>query len=137
VHGPVAREIPAMKNRVNLWYILPPVIAILLFLLVWESIYRAGWYLPALFPGPLVVAEVFVRHGPLLWMHTSSTMAVMLSGFVIGLTLGILLPVVLHFSRLLRSAFTPLLVLSQSVPVLVLAPLLAMWFGYGWLPKMI
>ena len=117
--------------------IWPPLAAVLLFLLAWEVIYRAGWYSPGMFPGPSVVIAVFIDSWPILWMHTASTSLVIFTGFVIGVSIGLLLAVVLHFSRLLRSAFTPLLVLSQNVPVIVLAPLLAIWFGFGWLPKMI
>ncbi len=140
--GKRAASVPGRRRQSRIGFaavrsIWPPLAAVVLFLLAWEGVYRAGWYSPGMFPGPTVVFAALVNNWPILWMHTSSTSLIIFSGFAIGVSIGFMLAVVLHFSPLLRSAFTPLLVLSQNVPVIVLAPLLAIWFGFGWLPKMI
>lgn len=66
-----------------------------------------------------------------------STIKITLLGFAIGALIGIVTAVLLHLIPFLRDAFYPLLILSQNVPIIVLAPLLVIWFGFGLMPKMI
>jgi ABC-type nitrate/sulfonate/bicarbonate transport system permease component len=58
-------------------------------------------------------------------------------GILVALAAGFALAVALHFSALLRRSVYPLLVGSQAVPVVIIAPLLVVWFGFGMLPKLV
>ena len=60
----------------------------------------------------------------------------MLLGFAIAAVLGFVFAVVMHASDLLRRAFYPLLVASQTVPVIAIAPILVVWLGFGIGPKL-
>jgi len=114
----------------------PPAAAALAFLIVWEGVVRAGWFPPYLFPGPIAVAAAFLENPPLVFSHTASTFGIAVIGYAIGAAVGLLVAFALHLSASLRRALAPLLILSQNVPTIVLAPLLVVWFGFGWLPKL-
>ncbi len=58
------------------------------------------------------------------------------AGIAVSLVAGAALAVAIHFSRTLRRALYPLLVGSQAVPIVIIAPLLVYWFGFGLLPKL-
>jgi ABC-type nitrate/sulfonate/bicarbonate transport system permease component len=66
-----------------------------------------------------------------------STSKLALLGFTIGAGIGLLTAIILHLIPFIRESVYPLLILSQNVPIIVLAPLLVIWFGFGILPKMI
>ena len=66
-----------------------------------------------------------------------STLKLTLSGFFIGTCLGLITAIILYLLPYLKDAFYPLLILSQNIPTIVLAPLLVIWFGFGMLPKII
>jgi len=65
------------------------------------------------------------------------TLREILLGFACALVAGIAFAVVLHLSPTLRRALYPLIVASQTVPVIVVAPILVVWFGYGIGPKLV
>jgi ABC-type nitrate/sulfonate/bicarbonate transport system permease component len=81
------------------------------------------------------VAGLEVRD--LLGMHTWQTLKETWLGLGLSLAVGLGLALLIDFSALLRRTIYPLLVVSQTVPILALAPLLIIWFGYGILPKVI
>lgn len=115
----------------------PPLLLILLFLCIWEIAVRISkiekWLLPS--PSQIVVAMAEARH--LLGAHIWQTVQEVFLGFGLSFTVGMVLAVAIDASPLLRRALYPLLVASQTVPVVTIAPLLVIWFGYGIMPKVI
>jgi ABC-type nitrate/sulfonate/bicarbonate transport system permease component len=73
----------------------------------------------------------------LLWGHVITTVTETVLGVVIGAALGVLLAVIVASSGLARRTVEPLLVASQTIPLIVLAPLLVLWFGFGMTPKVV
>jgi ABC-type nitrate/sulfonate/bicarbonate transport system permease component len=65
------------------------------------------------------------------------TLVETLVGFGLALVVGLSLALLIDFSATLRRAIYPLLVVSQTVPIIAIAPLLVIWFGYGILPKVL
>jgi len=118
-------------------FLWPPLLALLIFLLVWEGVARAGWFPKFLLPGPAAVWEAFLARPGLVAQHASATMSIAVVGYALGAAVGLAAAFALHLIAPLRRALAPLLLLSQNVPVVVLAPLLAVWFGFGWTPKLI
>jgi ABC-type nitrate/sulfonate/bicarbonate transport system permease component len=115
----------------------PPTTAVVLFLLVWQGAVWL-WDVPKyILPGPIAVAQAAITDASVIARHAGSTLSIAVTGFAIGTSVGIGVAVALHFSRRLKAAFSPLLILSQNVPMIVLAPLLVVWFGFGILPKLI
>lgn len=125
-------------NPRRLWSrIWPPLTAVILFLLVWQAstllFHIEEWILPS----PSTIAGQAVSEASGLWVHTFATLRLMLLGFVIGTAVGLSVAFLLHYIPFLKSALYPLIILSQNVPTIALAPLLMIWFGFGLLPKII
>jgi putative hydroxymethylpyrimidine transport system permease protein len=122
------------------WLLPLAVIAVLLGL--WEL--AARWDLiadalnikPFLIPAPSDVGEALVNDRELLAEDAWVTAQEVLLGFALALALGFAFAIVLHLSDTLRRAFYPLLVASQTVPVIAIAPILIVWLGFGIGPKL-
>lgn len=91
---------------------------------------------PYLVPSPAEVASSLWDHRALLAENAWVTLREVIFGFGCGLVAGLLFAVVLHMSETLRRATYPLLVGSQAIPIVVFAPVLIVWFGYGIAPKL-
>ena len=106
-------------------------------LAIWELAVRIGHVPEYLLPAPSQVAvdlkTDWVILGPATWV----TLREVLIGFIIAASAGIGIAVVLHLSTPLRRALYPVLIASQTIPIIVLAPILVILFGYGILPKLI
>jgi ABC-type nitrate/sulfonate/bicarbonate transport system permease component len=88
-------------------------------------------------PAPHQVAEALYTDRGLLWSNFLVTAKEVLLGIVVATVVGVLLAVAIHFSPTVRRAAYPLVVASQAVPVVVFAPVLAFWLGFGLLPKLV
>lgn len=117
--------------------LLPPVIVLAAFLLLWQG---AVWLLNTdayILPSPSAIAKQAYDSGPDLAHHMRATLSITLLGFGIGAVIGFAIAALLHVIPWAKSGFYPLLVLSQNVPVMALGPLLVLWFGFGLLPRVI
>jgi putative hydroxymethylpyrimidine transport system permease protein len=103
----------------------------------WEALARLGGVENYLLPAPSEVARALVEDRHLLLSDTWVTSREVVLGFALALALGIAIAIALHLFPLLRRAFYPLVVASQAVPVIVIAPILVIWFGFGIAPKLI
>jgi ABC-type nitrate/sulfonate/bicarbonate transport system permease component len=114
-----------------------PLLVIILLLLIWElsSIFFEipKWLLPA----PSEIWQEALTGWPNYHHHIGSTIQLTVIGFGIGCSIGLLVAIVLHLMPRMREAIYPLIILSQNIPTIVLAPLLMIWFGFGMMPKII
>jgi ABC-type nitrate/sulfonate/bicarbonate transport system permease component len=115
----------------------PPVVLVLLLLLVWQVCVGVFEVAPQVLPSPVRVLEQGWAHRDQLWVNTLPTLQETAIGFAVSLALGWVLAVAIDFSGWLRRALTPLLVVSQTLPIIAIAPLLIIWFGFGLLPKVV
>jgi ABC-type nitrate/sulfonate/bicarbonate transport system permease component len=116
---------------------VPPLVVVLILLVAWQVGSETGELPSYVFPPPTeVVKELFAQPG-LFWENAKTTLLEILLGGVIGIVFGFLIGSLIAMSRILRSAFYPLVVASQSVPILALAPLLILWLGFGIAPKIV
>lgn len=115
----------------------PPIVAVLLTLVLWQACTVLFEVEPWLLPAPTDIWHETLKTYPRLWTHTVSTLQIAVGGFAAGTACGLLLAVVLHAVPKLREAMYPLIILSQNIPMIALAPLLVVWFGFGWLPKIL
>ena len=97
----------------------------------WEAGVRVLGIPDRLLPPPSAVLAEAVTKTPLLWGHGLETLRAILLGFVISAIVGIALGVLLTSWWWLDAAVFPLLVFSQTVPKVAIAPLLMIWFGFG------
>ncbi len=114
-----------------------PAAVLLLLLCIWEAAVHLANIPRWLLPAPTSIALEFGNGFGGLMPHLQSTILLTIGGFLIGCTIGIIVAIVLHMLPGVQEAVYPLLILSQNVPIIVLAPLLVIWFGFGLLPKII
>jgi ABC-type nitrate/sulfonate/bicarbonate transport system permease component len=134
-----ARESEAPRDwaarQIGRW--LPPLLLLVLGLCIWEAWVRIdgtpAWFLPS----PSSVARTIVSDRDLLAHHTWVTLREVIVGFLVALVVGVCIAVAIEESPLTERALYPLIVASQAIPIVALAPLLLVWFGYGLLPKVI
>ncbi len=88
-------------------------------------------------PGPLRVAEALWTYRMLIAENAAVTMTAVITGLVLGVTIGAATALQLMISDSARRYLVPLLVFNQAVPVFALAPVLTLWFGYGLASKVI
>ena len=88
-------------------------------------------------PSPIQVTKTLIREFPILMEHSIVTLAEAFIGLCFGILLGFVMSVFMDQFEPLYKAFYPLVVLSQTIPTVAIAPLLVLWFGYDMEPKII
>jgi NitT/TauT family transport system permease protein len=107
--------------------------AALLFL--WEVLV-IGWQVPkVLLPAPHAVAEAFVGRFPVLWKDFLQTGAGVIAGFLFGSFAGLAVALIADRYGFLKRGLLPLCNLAGAVPIIGIAPIMVMWFGFGWESK--
>lgn len=125
---PAAAE-PASERFAKLLRRLYPVLAIALFLIVWELAVMAFSIKALLLPAPSAIFDNIVSNRDMFVAFTVPTLLVVLAGFAVAAVAGILLAVAVSFSGFMRRTLYPLLISSQMVPKIAIAPVLIIWFG--------
>jgi len=111
--------------------------AIALILIIWQAVSLLGIVDGFMLPSPVQVAEALVSEFPALIKHSVVTLSEAFIGLSLGIVLGFLVAVVMdHFEPLYKACY-PLIVLTQTIPTVAIAPLLVLWFGYEMTPKVI
>jgi NitT/TauT family transport system permease protein len=90
-----------------------------------------------LVPKPTTVAESFADNWDVLWTNSLVTLKEVVLGFAVAAAGGFLLAVLIVYVPLLSRVLYPLIVASQTIPKIAIAPLLVVWFGFGLAPKII
>jgi NitT/TauT family transport system permease protein len=125
VRGPTWREV------------LVPTATLTLLVLAWEAAVGVFRISPIILPPPSAALLFIGKNLGLLLAHTWATTYEILLGFLLAIVVGVVLSVVMIHSRVMSEALYPLLVLSQVLPKVAVAPLLLLWLGYGMLPKVV
>jgi NitT/TauT family transport system permease protein len=129
--------------RHNIWHRIAfspwtrPFILILLILVLWDVTIRLFGIKPYLIPAPEAVVRQLVAEWPKLWRESLVTTYATLGGFALSIAFGVPMALLIAYSRTVESFVYPLLVFSQSVPKIAIAPLFVVWFGFGMIPKVI
>ena len=118
---------PAMRP---LWLIIVLIIG-------WDLCIRLFKIPQYLIPTPWQVVQQLYKEWPMLWRESLPTLYATLGGFVLSALVGVPIAMWIAYSRLVESFVYPLLVFSQSVPKVAIAPLFVVWFGFGVVPKVI
>jgi putative hydroxymethylpyrimidine transport system permease protein len=117
---------------------VPPALVLLLVAAVWDLVVHLGHVQDYIFPSiENVFRSLFKNWSGVLASATWVTSQEMLYGFMISIALAVLISLALHSSATLRGAIYPLLIGSQTIPIVVIGPILAIIFGYGISPKLI
>ncbi len=123
-----------LQNTTNkIW----SVSAIAVILILWQGICSLGLVDSFLLPSPVQVIKALIEEFPVLMEHSMVTLSEALIGLVLGILFGFVMAVIMDQVDALYKAFYPLIVLTQTVPTVAIAPLLVLWFGYEMAPKVI
>ncbi len=127
---------PFRALRLALEYL--PVALVLVGLVgLWEVLVRVLDTKPYILPAPSKIWRAFVDTRGLLVDHTKTTAVEALAGLLFASIIGVVLAGVIAAVPFVRRVLYPILVVSQTIPMVVLAPLLIVWFGFGITPKVI
>lgn len=124
-----------MKKWENIGNRAVPILFLTFLVIIWQFIVDSGIIARYILPSPWDVIVVSIRILPELKDHIYTTLQEALTGFMIAILFSVTLAILMDNFTLVKKAVQPLLVVSQTIPIMVLAPLFAMWFGFGLLPK--
>ncbi len=114
-----------------------PVLLIIMILIGWDLLIRIFKVPPYLVPTPMSVVEQLWNEWPMLVKESAPTTWATLGGFALSVLIGVPIAMLISYSKLVESFVYPLLVFSQSIPKIAVAPLFVVWFGFGIIPKII
>lgn len=117
--------------------LVPPLALLLAALILWQMFVLALHVPDFVLPGPVEVVQSAWRERALLLTNAVPTTEIAVFGFLIALAAGFLLAVAIHLSRAIELALYPIIVASQAVPVLALAPVMLLVLGFTILPRLI
>ncbi|GHP20164.1 ABC transporter permease [Rhodococcus sp. NKCM2511] len=123
--------------RASLRWAWPAVTVVVLSIAVWQIYVEVSGIRPQVLPSPGRVLTQGWAQREAIAENAAATLQVTLVGFAVSLVLAWLLAIAVDFSPWLRRAFVPLFVVSQTLPIIAIAPLLIIWFGFGLLPKIL
>ena len=111
--------------------------ALALILIIWQIVSVAGLVPGYMLPAPTQVIKAFISEFPALMENSKVTLLEAAVGLLCGVAFGFIMAVLMDRFEKLYQAFYPLVVISQTIPTVAIAPLLVLWFGYEMLPKVI
>jgi ABC-type nitrate/sulfonate/bicarbonate transport system permease component len=117
--------------------LIPPLVVVLAVLVLWQLYVQVSHADPTTLPGPWRVLDQGWAHRSELWTNTLPTLQEVMVGFALALVLSWVIASVMDFSPLVRRGVYPLLIASQTVPIITIAPLFLIWFGIGLLPRVL
>lgn len=117
--------------------ILPPILLIAVIIIIWEIASTLLQVPDFLLPKPSRIVQAIIVRYQSLWTNLLVTLKEVLLGMVAGFIGGFLLALIMFFSPLMRRTLNPIVVISQTIPVIALGPILVIWLGYNILPKII
>lgn len=125
-----------MKKRlqsITNW--IAPCAAIVILLGFWQAMCSMGILPSYMLPSPVQVFQALAEDFPLMMEHAKMTLQEAFIGLIIGITGGFILAAIMEQCHVLYKALYPVLVITQTIPTVAIAPLLVLWMGYGIAPK--
>lgn len=113
----------------------PALISVGAVVLAWETYAAFSGISPTTLPAPSRVAAQVMEHRGALLDNAIPTLGATLLGFACSLAAALVFSILIDFFRPLRRALMPVFVISQTVPLVAIAPLIVLWFGFGLAPK--
>ena len=114
-----------------------PVIVILALLIIWELVVRLFNVPLYLLPAPTDIIKALVNDFGTLMRHSAITVLEALIGMAISFIVAVVIGVLMDIFPLFKRCIYPILVVTQTIPVIVLAPLLIIYLGFGYAPKIV
>jgi ABC-type nitrate/sulfonate/bicarbonate transport system permease component len=124
---------PTMRERVT--RALPAILSVGTLIALWQIHVCLSGIPPSVLPSPGRVAGQLAANRQVIWANTVPTIQATLLGFAVSLGAAFAFSVLIDFARTLRRALFPVFIISQTLPLVAIAPLVVLWFGFGLGPK--
>lgn len=116
---------------------LPSLAVVVGLLVAWEAYVDVAGISPLVLPSPSRVVTALWDFRDTALTHTIPTLVETVVGFSVSVAAAVVVAIAMDQANAVRRALYPLLVGSQTIPIVALAPLLVLWFGFGLLPKVL
>jgi NitT/TauT family transport system permease protein len=120
-----------------LGYLLPAAVALVLLMAVWEVWVRLADVPVYIVPGPLTVLRRLFGDLGFFAGHGATTLMEAVAGFLLGSLVAVVAAILMAHSRLVERTLLPLAVIVKVTPIVAIAPLFVIWFGFGSAPKIL
>jgi ABC-type nitrate/sulfonate/bicarbonate transport system permease component len=128
---------PRSSALTMFWRIAAPLTAIIVLMVIWQVAVELSQISPAILPSPIRVVTSGLAAGDQIAAATAATLQITLLGLLFAVCAAAIVASLLAFVAPLRLTVLPLLIAAQSVPIIVLAPLIVIWFGFEAGPKIV
>ncbi len=114
---------------------LPAIAALCLIVLFWSLLAHSDAVPDYMLPSPGKVAKALISDRKIIMNHSLYTLQEALYGLVIGITLAFITATLMDHFLVLNRAFYPIMIITQTIPTIAIAPMLVLWMGFGMAPK--
>jgi len=116
---------------------LYPILTFLFIIIFWQLTVEFLEIPQYILPTPIDIVKVFFKDYQNLYMHATVTIFEAVIGFIVSITLSLIIGVLMDFVGIVKKCLYPLTLITQMIPTITIAPLLMIWFGFGTMPKVL
>ncbi len=114
---------------------LPAAVALLMIIIIWWGLCKFKIVPEYMLPSPGSVVSAFVKYFPMIMYHAGVSLQEAFYGLLIGIFLAFFIATLMDRFIVLNRAIYPVLIVTQTIPTVAIAPILVMWMGFGMAPK--
>lgn len=123
------------KKLQNITNKIAPFLALIVLLIIWYACSEGGIVPAYMLPSPKAVLLAFVNNFEIMMEQAAVTLQETAYGLLIGMALAFIVASLMDRFDFLNKALYPILVITQTIPTIAIAPLLVLWMGFGMAPK--
>lgn len=126
-----------MKRLANIGDEIIPISFFAILVFIWEIVAKLEVVPTYILPAPTKIIRTLFINLPVLKEHIIVTLMEALVGFIIAIIFAIVISMIMDSIPIVKKAVYPLIITSQTIPIITIAPLFAIWFGFGYFPKVV
>jgi ABC-type nitrate/sulfonate/bicarbonate transport system permease component len=125
----LTRKLPNITSK------LPAAAALCLIVIFWALLSTSGAVPAYMLPSPVDVVRALIGDLSIICSHAVITLQEAFYGLVIGIVLAFVTATLMDHFQILNQAFYPIMIITQTIPTIAIAPMLVLWMGFGMAPK--
>ncbi len=114
-----------------------PIAVFTAILIIWQVVGSLGWVPAFMLPTPLKIIKVLISDSKLILSNLWVSLAEAMAGLLLAVVFSFVMGICMDRFKVVHEIFYPLVIITQTVPTVAIAPLLVLWFGFGMLPKVL
>ena len=126
-----------IKKPKSITNFLYPLYAVILIIILWQASLSLKIVDAFLLPSPISVVKALIKDREILLSHSVYTLSAGITGLILSIISAYLIAIIMDRFSFLNKAVYPILIMSQTIPMIAIAPLLVLWLGYGALSKIV